>query len=249
MKAMQSVDRDIMKRFIWRKTYPAGDTFTWANGGDGPIVVSVTPIGDDPRTGIDIEIAVALLPQGRRSSGQTSRPASRDCVSSSASPFGDDDLCLAVTLKDVYDYYRTQDMTWEEWSRYIRADVFGRRYAELLGDVKDVSQILAKYSGGVSEVVVKSQPRISVDAGSGAVVVDDSMFSGIDYESCLIVKVLVEASGNWVSRREMQESEPQLQLVARIDRKIDHIQENHKAVGGLIERQSKGFRIRPQMFG
>ena len=214
---MLAADRDTMKRFIWRKTYPAGDAFILANGGDGPIGVFVTPVGDDPRTGIDIDIA-------------TNQPD-------------------AVTLKDVYDYYRNQDMTWEEWSRNIMAEVVERRHAELLADVRDVLQRLAKYAEDAPQAVSVRKPRISVDAAGGTVMVDDTTFSGIDYESCLIVKVLVEARGNWVSRREMQQVEPYLKDVARIDRKIDHIQENHKAVGGLIERQSKGFRIGPQMFG
>lgn len=213
---MLAADRETMKRFIWRKTYPAGDSFIWANGGDGPIGVFVTPIGDDPRTGIDIDIA-------------TNEPD-------------------AVRLRDVYDYYRTQDMIWEEWSRNIMAEVIERRHAELLADVRDVLQRLAKYAGEAPQSISVRKPRISVDTVGGTIVVDDTTFSGIDCESCLIVKVLVEARGNWVSRREMQESEPHLQLVARIDRKIDYLQENHKAVGGLIERQSKGFRIRPQMF-
>lgn len=216
MKSMLAADRETMKRFIWRRTYPDGDAFLWANGGDGPIGVFVTPIGDDPRTGIDIDIA-------------TNEPN-------------------AVRLRDVYDYYRTQDVTWEEWSRHIMAEVIERRHAELLADVRDVVQRLAKYAADAPQVVSVRKPRIFVDAVGGIIVVDDTTFSGIDYESCLIVKVLVEAKGNWVSRREMQESEPNLQLVARIDRKIDHLTENHKAVGGLIERKSKGFRIRPQMF-
>src|SRR5580704_17152330 len=104
---MCAVDRAIMERFIWRKTYPAGDTIIWANGGDGPMVVSETPFGDDPLTGIDVEI-VANEPD-------------------------------AVTLRDVYNYYRCQDTTWEEWSGKIRAENVERRYAELLGDLKDVS--------------------------------------------------------------------------------------------------------------
>ena len=41
--SMLAADRDIMKRFIWQKTYPDGDTFIWANGGDGLLMVSVTP--------------------------------------------------------------------------------------------------------------------------------------------------------------------------------------------------------------
>lgn len=216
MNKLVKSDIYIMKRMIWRKTYPDGDTIVLAKGGDGPLWVSITPYGVDPRIGIDIDL-VSNEPD-------------------------------AVSLKDIYDYYRAQDMTRQEWKRTIRAKAFETKYTNLLTDVKGVLQGLSMYLTDIPPKLSIRKDRIWVDATNGTVVVDETRFSGIDYESCLILKVIVGAGGNWVSRSEMQKSEPHLLDVGRIDRKINHLQDNHKAVGSLIERSRKGFRIDPNMF-
>lgn len=216
MNTMYAADRDIMKRAIWRKTYPNGETIVLANGEDGPLLVRITPVGNDPRSGIDVEIA-------------TNEPD-------------------AVTLKEIYEYYRRQDVTWEEWSTKIKNETLVKQHQQLVSEVKGVVQCFAKYSDHVPQIASAKKPRITVDEGSGTIEVDGTIFSGIDYHDCLIVKGLVNAKGNWLSRSEMQTNETQLKCLARIDRRIDYIQENHKAIGNLIERQTKGYRILPHMF-
>jgi hypothetical protein len=49
-----------MKRFIWKRIPPEGETIVLADGGDGPVAAHITPLGDDPQVWIDIEFSSTL---------------------------------------------------------------------------------------------------------------------------------------------------------------------------------------------
>jgi hypothetical protein len=57
---MYEIDQGIMKRFIWKRIPPDGETIVLADGGDGPVVAQVAPLGDDPQIGIDVEFTSNL---------------------------------------------------------------------------------------------------------------------------------------------------------------------------------------------
>jgi hypothetical protein len=218
MTSTYLADKKIMKRFIWRQTYPEGETIVLANGAEGPLWVTITPLGDDPRIGIELEI-------------ESNEPD-------------------AVDLRVIYEYYRSKDMTWEEWDKNIKHEIIAVKYEKLLRAGQDHALVVSECSGHIPQVRREVKPRITVDAGAGIIWVDDAKIVGLDYEDCLIVKVLVEAKGNWVSSNEMRQSEPHLAPVKRIDRKIDRLQANSNVnvIGNLIERSPKGYRITPSMF-
>jgi hypothetical protein len=210
------MDMQIMKRFIWRCIFPDEVMVVLAQGGDGegPVTAHLTPLGDDPRMGIDVELH-SNLPE-------------------------------YVTLREVYDYYRAQDMTHAEWKRNLMGELAAMRYKALAAEV---GQLAAKHSGMSAPCPARKNARIVVDAPAGTIEVDERIFGGIDYHDCLIVKALVKARGNWMSRAEMQEEEPQLQAEDRLDRRINRkIKQNHKLIGDLIETSNKGYRIKPFMF-
>jgi hypothetical protein len=52
---MYEIDQYIMKRFIWKRIPPDGETIILAAGGDGVVTAHITPLGDDPKVWIDIE--------------------------------------------------------------------------------------------------------------------------------------------------------------------------------------------------
>jgi hypothetical protein len=101
-------DREIMKRFVWRRIYPEEVTVELAHGGDDeePVRAHVVPLGDDPGVGIGLEIT-SNLPE-------------------------------YVTLRQVYGHFRAQDMTHAEWERNEMNEVAVQRYQDLVARGKQL---------------------------------------------------------------------------------------------------------------
>jgi hypothetical protein len=221
MDEFYRIDKQIMKRCIWKCIYPDEVTVVLADGGDGPVLAHLTPLGDDPRVGVDVELRTNLPEY--------------------------------VTLREVYDHYRAQDMTHAEWKRNTMNELAAMRYRDLPAElgplVALVGQFAAKHSGISPPCPAPKGPRIVVDEAAETIEVDGIRFAGIEYCDCLIVKELVKARGNWVSAADMHQSEPRLREYGRIDRRINkHIKRDHRVIGNLIETSGKGSRIKPFMF-
>ena len=152
-------------------------------------------------------------------------------------------------VQEVYDYYRQKSLTWAEWSKNLSNESEKRQYQAMMSELANVFSKHLGTSG--NQTTPQKKPRIIVDAASGTVEVDNTVYAGIDYHDCLIIAQLVKAKGAWISRAEMQERDPQLLNVLRIDRNINKsIKRKHNGVGNLIEvdKKRRGYRIIPAMF-
>jgi hypothetical protein len=112
------------------------------------------------------------------------------------------------------------------------------------------AQIVAQHSANVpiARPVPPRSARISVDVLAGTITIDTTTFAGIEYHDCLILKVLIQARGNWMSRTDMQGQETPLANVPRIDRNISALRQSVPALDAIIESGPRGFRITPRMF-
>lgn len=151
-----------------------------------------------------------------------------------------------VTLERIYNYYRAMDMTESERKGRRACEVADSRYRQL---VTECLRLFAPHLPSRIQVVEPKRSRVSADAKEGILRIDEDRFAGVDYYDCLIVKTLVKAKGNVMSRREMQQMEPALRDEGRIDRRVRKLKEKYKQLDAVLEVvPNKGYRIRPGMF-
>ena len=150
-----------------------------------------------------------------------------------------------ATLQEIYEFYRCKDMTFAESQKQFRNELIVSRCQKLFDEG---SRLFPERIGVPQHRKDAKPPRITVDAKGGYVVIDNVTYGGIDVFDCLILRALVNAKGNWVSRAEMQQAEPQLKNEGRIDRRIKKLRKAYPLLHTLIEPLSKGYRINPSMF-
>jgi hypothetical protein len=83
-------------------------------------------------------------------------------------------------------------------------------------------------------------PRLRIDMGGDAVILDGAPLGLKNHSQALILKVLLDAGGNWVSSTEMVRACPTLNG-ERVDR---HVKALPAALRALVKRErGKGFRL------